>query len=228
MKIIKKCLLGLAAVGLTVSLSACGNGNKDSNEGEIGMSNVLNSKEMLPVVVTEGENEAEKDHILWAGFIGNGKVKAMNLDGSTYFYGYKDLKNLSDKEFNKSVIEMGKDSEPTPREYITSKTNVKLEPNDDPDTNTDKAESVSLDFLNNDDDIKVRTTKEIVSNPNYSKVVKKEKNDEWSTIKTTDTDEESDYKGYEMHIKIDKNEKSNLKLDNIKKAEKDYDNVTVE
>lgn len=31
-----------------------------------------------------------------------------------------------------------------------------------------------------------------------------------------------------MHIKIDKNEKSNLKLDNIKKAEKDYDNVTVE
>lgn len=226
MKIIKKCLLGVSAIGLTLSLSACG--NKDSNEGDIGMSNVLNSKKMLPIVVTEGENDAEKDHILWAGFIGNGKVKAMNLDGTTYFYGYKDLKKLSNKEFNKSIIEMGKDSEPTPREYVTSKTNVKLKPNSDTDTNSDKAESVSLDFLNNDDDIKVRTTKTIVSNPNYSKVVKKEKNDEWSTIKATDTDEESDYKGYEMHIKIDKNEKSNLKLDDIKEAEKNYDNVTVE
>lgn len=226
MKIIKKCLLGLSAIGLTLSLSACG--NKDSNEGDIGMSNVLNSKKMLPIVVTEGENESEKDHILWAGFIGQGKIKAMNLDGSTYHYGYKDLKKQTNKEFNRSVIEMGDDSEPKARKYITSQTNVKLTSNSDSDTDNDKAKSVSLDFLDDDDDIMARATKELVNAPNYSKVEKKEEKDEWATIKTTDTDADADYDGYEMHIKLGGNKKSNLKLEDVNKAEKDYDNVTIE
>lgn len=229
MKIIKKCALGLSTIGLTLSLSACGNDKEDENEGEIGVSNVLNSKEMLPIVVTEGENKAEKDHIIWAGFIGQGKVKAMNLDGPTYYYAYKDLKKLDDKEFNESIIEMGKDFEPYSREYITSKTDVQLTTSSDSETSDEnKTEKVSLDYLNDDEDVKVSTVRDLVSNPVYSKVKEKSEDDEWSTIKTTETNEKSDYKGYEMHIKLGAEKQSNLKLEDAKKAEKDYDNVKVD
>lgn len=227
MKIIKKCLVGITAIGLTLSLSACG--KKDSNEGDFGMSNVLNSKKLLPVVVTEGNNKEEKNHILWAGFIGQGKVKAMNLQSPTYFYGYKDLKKESDEEFNKSVMKMGRDTEPTPRKYITSKTNLKLTENLDSDKKGNKAKSQSLDFLNKSDDIKISSTRELINYPQYSKVVKKEDGDNWATIKTTDKAEEddSDYKGYEMHVKLGEGNNYNFKIDDTDKAPKDYKNVEV-
>lgn len=224
MKIIKKCLLGLAAVGLTVSLSACGNGNKDSNEGEFGMSNVLNSKKMIPIVVTNTEDES----VSWAGFIGKGKVKAMYLDGMTYDYGYKDLKKLNNDEFNESIVEMGKDFEPHPRKYVTSKTNVQLTTSSDSEVDENKTEKVSLDFLNNDDDPKISSVKDIVSNPVYSKVLKKTEGNEWATLKAFKEDDDTKYNGYEMHIKLGKNPKSNLKMEDAEKAEKDYDNVKVD
>lgn len=222
MKIFKKCAMGLSAVAVTLSLSACGNSSGNENEGEYGVSNVLNSKEMLPVVVTNNNDESEKDHVVWAGFIGKGKVKAMYLDGMMYDYGYHDLKKLDNKGFNESVVDMGKDFDPTPREYVSSKTDVNLNTDSEEDN---KASDISLEFLNNSEDAKVSSVKDVVSEPVYSVVKEKDKDDEWATIKSTETD--TDYSGYEMHIKLGKGKKANLKLDDIKDAEKDYDNVKV-
>lgn len=223
MKIIKKCALGLSAIGLTLSLSACGNDKENENEGEIGVSNVLNSKEMLPIVVTDSENEA----VAWAGYIGQGKVKAMYLDGMAYDFGYKDLKKLSNKGFNNSVVDMGKDFEPKPRNYVTSKTNVQLYTGSE-STDENKAEEVSLDFLNDDEDPKVSSVSDIVSKPVYSKVAEKDEDDEWATIKAIQSDDDVNYNGYDMHIKLGSDKHSNLKLEDAEKASKDYDNVKVD
>lgn len=223
MKMMKKCLLGLSAIGLTLSLSACG--NKDSNEGDIGMSNVLNSKKMLPIVVTNSEDES----VVWAGFIGQGKVKAMYLDGMMYDYGYKDLKKLNNEDFNESVIEMGKDFDPKPRKYVTSKTDVQLTTNSDSESSDEnKTEKVSLNYLNNDEDPKISSVRDVVSNPEYSKITKKSEDDEWATMKTSHEENDTEYNGYEMHIKLGGNKKSNFKMEDAEKAKKDYDNVTIE
>ena len=79
MKILKKCVLGSIAIGLSLSLVACNNGGSDNNnENTVSLSNVLNSKKMLPIVVTHDKQ------VSWAGYIGKGKIKAMYLDGTVY------------------------------------------------------------------------------------------------------------------------------------------------
>lgn len=227
MKIIKKCALGLSAIGLTLSLSACGNDKENENEGEIGVSNVLNSKEMLPIVVTDSEDESENDHLVWAGFIGQGKIKAMHLDGMMYDFGYKDLKKLSDEKFNSSLIDMGKDYEPTQSEYVTAKAETVLKTNWESTDNDDKqTEAVSLNFLKAGDDASFSGVKDSINSAVFSNIEKKESDDEWSTIKSAETD--TDYSGYEMHIKLGSDKRSNLKLEDAYKAEKDYDNVKVD
>lgn len=229
MKIIKKCLLGITAVGLTLSLSACG--KKNDNEGNVTVSNALNSKEMLPVVVTESKDGSQKNHVAWAGYIGQGKVKAMFLDGTNYNYDYKDLKKLNDEDFNESLKDMGKDyfDGRFPQKYVTSQTDVVLKTNYKSSDNDDnKTEAVSLKFDKHDNDKKHPGLKKAINNPIYSKVTEKKKDDEWATIKSEETEEDSDYSGYEMHIKLGKDPRSNFKLEDAKKATKDYDNVKID
>lgn len=229
MKIIKKCLLGITAVGLTMSLSACG--NKNDNEGNITVSNALNSKEMLPIVVTNSKDESEKNHVVWAGYIGQGKVKAMLLEDTYYNYGYKDLKKLNNKDYNDSLKDMGKDyfDGKFPRNYVTSKADTILKTNYKSSDNDDnKTEAVSLDFLNNSSKPEYSSVKDVVNGATYSHITKKKKDDEWATIKSEDSEEDSDYSGYEMHIKLGKDPRSNFKLEDAKKATKDYDNVKID
>lgn len=227
MKIFKKCAMGLSAVAVTLSLSACGNSSGNENEGEYGVSNVLNSKEMLPVVVTDSENEGDKDHLVWAGFIGQGKIKAMHLDGMVYDFGYKDLKKLNNKKFNSSLIDMGKDYEPTESKYVTAKAETILKTNwKSTDNDEDKTEAVGMKFLKSGDGASYSGVKDSINNAVFSNVSEKENDDEWATIKSGETD--TDYSGYEMHIKLGKGKKANLKLDDPKKAEKDYDNVKID
>jgi hypothetical protein len=228
MKNIKKLLLAIFVLGLTVALAACGNNKKD--EGDYTVSNVLNAKKMVPVVVTNSKDGDEKDHVVWAGYMGQGKVKAMFLDGMLYDYGYKDLKKLSDEKYNRSLIDMGKDYKPTPFKYVTSKgktilkTNYKTE-----DNNKNKAEAVTLKFMKKGK--QHGGIRDAMNKAVYSKVAKKDKDDEWATIKSEQKDSEGndvDTSGYEMHIKLGKGNAHNLKLEDAKETKKNYDNVEVD
>lgn len=218
MKTFKKCMMVIGALALTASLSACGN----NDSGNYTVSDALNSNKMLPIVVTDN-NKDYKDHVVWAGYIGKGKVKAMFLDGMIYDFGYKDLKKLSNEKYNRSLKDMGNDYDPVKRKYVTSKTNAILKSDESSDSS--KAEAVSLDFKNNDSDPAISSVKGVVSDPVYSKVGKKSNNnDEWATIKSTENG--TDYEDCQMHIKVGKG--TNLKLEDIEKTTDNYDNVEAE
>lgn len=220
MKNIKKYILGIILIGLTIALAACGNQSK--NEGNYTVSDVLNSKKMFPIIVTDSKNESEKDHVVWAGYIGKGKIKAMHLDGMNYDFGYKDLKKLSDEKYNESLIDMGKDYEPTESEYVTARANNKLITNSNGKDDTAKA--INLNFMKEGNDASYSGVKNAINEAIYSKVTEKKDKDKWSTIKSEQSD--TDTSGFEMHIKL--GEANNLKLEDVKEAQKKYDNVEIE
>lgn len=225
MKNIKKYILGIILIGLTIALAACGNENK--NEGNYTVSDVLNAKKTVPIIVTDSKDESEDDHVVWAGFIGQGKVKAMFLDGTNYDFGYKDLKKLSDEKYNESLIDMGKDYEPNPFKYVTAKSKTVLKPNwKSEDNDEDKAEAVTLKFTKKGNDSRYGGVRDAMNNAVYSKVVEKEDDDKWATIKSEQSD--SDTSGYEMHIKLGEGKENNLKLEDVKETKKKYNNIEVD
>ncbi|HDF2935117.1 TPA: hypothetical protein PC496_000781 [Clostridioides difficile] len=218
MKILKKCVLGSIAIGLSLSLVACNNGGSDNNnENTVSLSNVLNSKKMLPIVVTHDKQ------VSWAGYIGKGKIKAMYLDGTVYDYGYNDLKKLNNKKFNESIVYMGKDYKPKPRKYQSSKANINI--TTDTDTET-KVSEISFDYLDDSKKLDVSSVKDIVSEPRFNEVLPKDKDEEWASMKYVEEEEDDpEGTGYVMHVKVGK--QVNLKLDDVEKSEKQYDNVEV-
>lgn len=229
MKNMKKWLLAIFVLGLTLALAACGNNKKD--EGDYTVSNVLNAKKMIPVVVTNSKDANTKDHVVWAGYMGQGKIKAMFLDGTNYDYGYQDLKKLNNKDYNESVVGMGKDYKPSERKYVESngktvlRTNWKTDENDD-----NKAEAVTVKFMKKGNDGLYGGVRDAMNDSVYSKIVKKKDDDEWATIKSgqKESDLNTDTSGYEMHIKLGKGKAHNLKLEDVKETKKNYDNVEVD
>lgn len=233
MKLAKKWMVGLSAIGLAVGLTACGNDNKQPNEGDYTLSDVLNSKEKYEIVVTDNDSE-EEGHVVWGGFIGKGDIEGVYLDGTMYDFGYKELKNLSRDEFEKSLNDMGKDymSGRFPRSLVTTKGSSELLTNlgDEGGENTPKgkADAVSLNmkFQNKKDEDS--GLQKGVSEPNYTKVVEKEKDSEWATIKAGNQTVNDDYENYEMHIKLGKGKDFNLKLDDIEETKDKHKNVKIE
>ena len=221
MIIFKKCVLGIIVIGLSLSLVACNNGGSDNNkEGNVSFSNVLNSKKMLPIVVSNSKDDSETGHVVWGGYIGQGKIKAMHLDGMSYDFGYYDLKKLSNKKFNNSLIDMGNDYEPTKSHYVTAKSEVVL----DEDKDRKKSEAVTYKFLKKGDGASYAGVKEAINETSFSDIEQKKENEEWATIKSVDNDDE--YSGYEMHIKVGKG--NNVRLDDINISKKQYKNVKSE
>lgn len=218
-------MLLFLVICLSLVLSACSGSSK--NEGKITMSDVLNGKKMVPVVVTDEKDETEDDHVVWAGYIGKGKIKAMHLDGMMYGFGYKDLKKLDDEKFDQSLVDMGKDYEPTQSKYVTARgknvlmTNWYSKDNDD-----NKAEAVNLKFMRKGDDPSFAGVKSAINNAVFTHIEEKDEDDAWATI--TSGIEEGDTSGYEMHIKLGKGKDFNLKMEDADKAKEKYDNVEID
>lgn len=227
MKKKKVYMLGFLVICLSLLLAACGNQNK--NEGKYSVSDVLNGRKMVPIIVTDNKNEQEKDHVVWAGYIGKGKIKAMYLDGMIYHFGYKDLKKLSDEKYNESLIDMGKDFKPNAFHYVTARgknvlmTNWYSKDNDD-----NKTEAVNLKFMKKGSGGSYIGVKDAINKAIFSHVTEKKDNDEWATMKSAQEEQDGDETGYEMHIKLGKGKDNNLRLEDAKEASDKYDNVEVD
>lgn len=233
MKLAKKWMVGLSAIGLTIGLTACGNDDtKSPNEGDYTLSDVLNSKKEYEVVVTDKDNE-EDGHVVWGGFIGKGNIEGVFLDGTMYDFGYNELKNLSKDEFEESLNDMGKDymSGKFPRQLVTAKGTTELLTNvgneGDEKTPKGKADAVSLNLKFNKKEDEDSGLKKSVSDPNYTKVSKKSENSEWATIEAGNQTVSDDYEDYAMHIKLGKGKDVNLKLDNVKETKDKHKNVKI-
>lgn len=236
MKLAKKCVVGLSTIGLTIGLTACGSDeNKEPNEGDITVSDVLNSDEQYEIVVTDSSNE-DKGHVVWGGFIGDNKIKAVYLDGTDYGYGYNELKKLSQDEYEQSLKDMGQEymGGKAPSSMITAKGNAELLTNlgdeGNEETKKGKADAVSLKANSpkfTEEKVEYSGLKKSINDANYTNVTKKEKDDEWSTIKAGNQTVNSDYEDYEMHIKTGEGKKFNLKLDDVNETKDKYDNVQI-
>lgn len=232
MKLAKKWMVGLSAIGLTVGLTACGNEeSKDPNEGDYTLSDVVNSKEEYEIVVTNNSDDEEDGHVVWGGFIGKGKIKGVYLDATDYGFGYNDLKKLSTNEFKESLNDMGADymNGDSPRSLVTTKGNSIVYTDVGDDGNSEgKADAVGLDLkFSNKDDVD-NGLKEAVTEPTYSEVVKKDKSNEWATIKSGYQAMNDDYDNYEMHIQLGEGKDANLKLENIQETKDKYENVKID
>lgn len=235
MKILKKCVLGASTLGIALSLEAC-NDQKSSQSGKqkgYTLSDILNSKEKHQIIVTNkdsGEDDDhENDHVVWAGFIGNGQIEGIYLDGIIYDYGYKDMKNQSDKDFKQNLTDMGEDYDVGDHKstFATAKAETKLYSDLDdysanPD-NDDLADIVSLNakFKNNGQFKFDSGLTDSVSEPTYNRV-QQESNKKWITY--TASEGTPDKENYQMHIKVGK---TNLKpqIENVEETVKKYNNA---
>lgn len=224
MKILKKIIVGLAAISLTFTISGCGY----SKSNDMAVSDALNSDRMLPVVVTDSKSNLGKDYIIWAGYIGNGKIKGMQLYGLEPDVTYKELTKLNDKEFGKVLKDVGKvyddDGKLTREEkFITKPAKTVLVPNEE----NDKAETVLFNFLDNKKDDDDKILKKFIEGGSFSSPVEKDPDSEWSTIKSQEeTDKPGDFEGYELHIKTTKDR--GIKMEKPDEYAKKYDNVKID
>lgn len=221
MRVKKKWLLSAMLVGVMFVLAACGK-QTDDKGAEIAISDVLNSKKMNKIVVTE--NDDNDNYLVWAGYIGKGKIKAIGLGGAKYNYQYEKLKKLDDKDYKDSLIDMGKDTMNgyVKGEFETGKTDLNLYPDGNHDDVTGEFQFDAK--FNGKDKEGHHALMAQVNKPFYSKITKKDKDDEWATYEAKEND--SDGPGYKMHVKLGKGKAMNFKRENIDKATEKYDNVT--
>lgn len=224
MKIFKKIMVGLAAISLTFTISGCGY----SKSNDMAVSDALNSDRMLPVVVTDNDSNLGKDYIIWAGYIGNGKIKGMQLSGVDTQVTYNDLKKLNDDKFGEILEDMGKVYDDNgkkidTRKFITKKAQTLIVPNEE----NDKAETVLFNFLDNQKGIEHTALKKEIEGGSFSSPVEKDPDSEWSTIKSQEeTDKPGDFEGYELHIKTTKDR--GIKMEKPDEYAKKYDNVKID
>lgn len=117
----------------------------------------------------------------------------------------------------------------SPRSLVTTKGNSIVYTDVGDDGNSEeKADAVGLDLkFSNKDDVD-NGLKEAVTEPTYSEVVKKDKSNEWATIKAGYQAMNDDYDNYEMHIQLGEGKDANLKLDNIQETKDKYENVKID
>ncbi|MGW7988396.1 hypothetical protein ACWEYO_13855 [Staphylococcus shinii] len=192
------------------------------------VSDALNSDRMLPVIVTDSKSNLGKDYIIWAGYIGNGKIKGMQLSGVDTQVTYNDLKKLNDDKFGEILEDMGKVYDDNgkkidTRKFITKKAQTVIVPNEE----NDKAETVLFNFLDNQKGIEHTALKKEIEGGSFSSPVEKDPDSEWSTIKSQEeTDKPGDFEGYELHIKTTKDR--GIKMEKPDEYAKKYDNVKID
>ncbi|RIM58867.1 hypothetical protein BU598_09535 [Staphylococcus arlettae] len=217
-------MVGLAAISLTFTISGCGY----SKSNDMAVSDALNSDRMLPVIVTDSKSNLGKDYIIWAGYIGNGKIKGMQLSGVDTQVTYNDLKKLNDDKFGEILEDMGKVYDDNgkkidTRKFITKKAQTVIVPNEE----NDKAETVLFNFLDNQKGIEHTALKKEIEGGSFSSPVEKDPDSEWSTIKSQEeTDKPGDFEGYELHIKTTKDR--GIKMEKPDEYAKKYDNVKID
>lgn len=218
-------MVGLAAISLTFTISGC-SGYSKSND--MAVSDALNSDSMLPVVFTDNHSRLGKDRLIWAGYIGDGKIKGIELDNQFPDITYKDLTKLDDKKFGSVVKSLGNEYDENGDlkkngEFITSKAQTLLVPNED----DEKPKTVLFKLLHNEKNGTYSNLKEVIEGGSYSNPVDKNPDLEWSTIKSkVDTDKSSEYEGYELHIKTTKIR--GIKMEESEDYSKKYDNVKID
>lgn len=225
MKILKRLIIGVSAVFLTVALSGCGGHDKSK---DMAVSDALNSDRMLPVVVTDNDKDFGKNHIVWAGYIGDGKIKGIEVYGFPPDITYKDLKQVSDKKFGEVLKESGNEYDEHDKltkkgEFITKNAQTLLVPNKD----NEKAETVSFKFLDKSKGIEHTALKDKIEGGSFSSPVEKDTDSEWSTINSKEeTDKSTEYEGYQLHIKTTKDR--GIKMETPDEYKKNYDNVKID
>lgn len=229
MKIIKKGALIIATLGLTASLTACGNQGEDTKttsskeKNEPTITDILNSDKERMVVMTEDTGNTDSPQVRWAGVIGKGKLEAhpyVNKDDLAF----EDLNNLSMKEFKDTLKEQDKDYE----EYGDNKklnisprkASTELETE-----NSEKAKKIRLDI--NDKGLGNKQDIAAIVGAKYSKIPESQP-EGWLSMQTKDAEDISGQPitPFVLNIKAAKDEKQ-LSFENVDKAKKEYDNVKV-
>ena len=229
MKIIKKGALIIATLGLTASLTACGNQGEDTKttsskeKNEPTITDILNSDKERMVVMTEDTGNTDSPQVRWAGVIGKGKLEAhpyVNKDDLAF----EDLNNLSMKEFKDTLKEQDKDYE----EYGDNKklnisprkASTELETE-----NSEKAKKIRLDI--NDKGLGNKQDIAAIVGAKYSKIPDSQP-EGWLSMQTKDAEDISGQTitPFVLNIKAAKDEKQ-LSFENVDKAKKEYDNVKV-
>lgn len=224
MKVLKRITIGVFAISLIFALSGCG---YDKSK-DMAVSDALNSDRMLPLVVTDNDSNFGKNHIVWAGYIGDGKIKGMEVYGFPPDIDYKDLKKVSDKKFGEVLKNAGNEYDSHGKltkkgEFITKKAQTLLVPNKD----NDEAEAVLFKFLDKSKEIEHTALKEKVEGGSFSSPVEKDPDSEWSTIISKEgTDKSTEYEGYQLHIKTTKDR--GIKMEKPDEYENKYDNVKID
>lgn len=212
MKILKRLMIGVAAISLTFTISGCG---YDKSK-DMAVSDALNSDRMLPVVVTNNNTDLGKNYLVWAGYIGDGKIKGMELDGLFPDITYKELTKLNDERFGEVLKDLG-------GKFNTKKVQTLIVPNED----NNKAETVLFKFLDNSKKKEDSHLKHDIEGGSFSSPVEKDPDSEWSTIKSKkETDKSTEFEGYELHIKTTKDR--GIKMENPDEYENKYDNVKID
>lgn len=222
---LKKCLAGVSTLGLALSLAACNDqeSSQSGNNKGYTLSDILNSKEKHQIVVTDDNQSDEEGHVVWAGFVGEGELDGIFLNGMDYDYGYDSLRGQSDKEFKNNLTEMGKDYDAGDKStFATSKAESILTKEGN---KNDKAEMVNyhVKFKNNNNFKYDKNLNSSINNTLFDRA-KKTDDSNWTTFYAS---ENSDNPGYQMHIKTGKS-KMQPKMENVKETIKKYDNAKEE
>lgn len=233
---LKKCLAGVSTLDLALSLAACNNKDEQIRGKGYTLSDIVNSKEKHQIIVTNKDSseddDHENDHVVWAGFIGKGKIEGIYLDGMIYDYGYKDMKKQSNQELRENLTDMGEDYDVGDEKstFTTVQVGTKLYTDLDdysanPD-NDDLADVVSLNakFKNHGQFKFGSGLTDSVSEPTYNRV-QQEFNKKWITY--TASEGTPDKENYQMHIKMGE---TNMKpqIENVKDTLKKYNNAKEE
>lgn len=233
MKIIKKGALIIATLGLTASLTACGNQGEDTKttsskeKNEPTITDILNSDKERMVVMTEDTGNTDSPQVRWAGVIGKGKI-----DAHPYYYKddleFNDFKNLSISEFKDRLKEEDKtykslDDDGNKKEikYGPRKAGTKLASINGEKTADKVGFDINRDKLGNEED------ENAIAGPKYSKIPESQ-TEGWLSMQTKDAEDISGQPitPFVLNIKAANDEKQ-LSFENVDKAKKEYDNVKV-
>ncbi|MCD8845183.1 hypothetical protein [Staphylococcus gallinarum] len=208
----------ISILGLTVSLAACGqpNTSESGDKGDTTLSDVLNGKEKRKIVMTERKGHTGDPQILWAGYIGDGKMEIHPYSNLGTEFHFDELANENDKEYKKTIKDRDK-------EYANqTESNKKL------DIKAVKAKTV----LNTEDnkraditgfDYKAKGNKEDKYDQleyGFDTLIDKHP-EKWMEMGSSGEDNE-----ITLHVEA-KNGEKNLNHENMKKVKDKYNNIRV-
>jgi uncharacterized lipoprotein YehR (DUF1307 family) len=218
MRLGKKVIGCISILGLTVSLAACGEPNT-SNTGEnkdTTLSDILNGKEERKIVLTERKGNTGDPQVLWAGYIGEGKMEVHPYSNLGTEFHFDEISKKDDKEYQKILKE--RDKEYKNQTDLNKKLDIKPVSAKTVLNTEDDKEAILTGF-----DFNAQGNEE----DKYDQLeygfdtVKEEHPKNWLEIESSGEDNE-----ITLHVEAEDGEE-NITHENINKVKDKYDNIEV-